>query len=360
MHEEIRKAETLPSEVYTSPEVFAAAQERIFWRTWSFAADTSVISVPGQVYPFTLLPGCLDEPILLTRDAEDRIHCLSNVCTHRGHLVQADPGHERSLRCRYHGRRFGLDGKFQSMPEFQGVCGFPTERDDLPSIPFALWEHLVFVSPAPAFSFQQQTAPVRDRLAHLPLSEARFDASRSREYLVRANWALYVENYLDALHIPFVHGELSGALDYEDYPTLNFPYGNLQIGVTKDGEDAFDAPPGSPDAGRRVAAYYLWLFPATMLNFYTWGVSINVVRPVAVDATKVAFLRYAWDADRTGSRVSDDGAVDRVEREDEAVVEAVQRGARSRFYRSGRYSPTREQGTHHFHRLLAELLNTQS
>jgi choline monooxygenase len=50
-------------------------------------------------------------------------------------------------------------------------------------------------------------------------------------------------------------------------------------------------------------------------------------------------------------------SLDRVEREDEAVVEAVQRGLRSRLYSRGRYSPTREQGTHHFNRLLAEVLS---
>ena len=47
------------------------------------------------------------------------------------------------------------------------------------------------------------------------------------------------------------------------------------------------------------------------------------------------------------------GALDRVETEDEAVVEAVQRGVRSRLYRGGRYSPSHERGVHHFHRLLA-------
>jgi choline monooxygenase len=42
--------------------------------------------------------------------------------------------------------------------------------------------------------------------------------------------------------------------------------------------------------------------------------------------------------------------------EDEAVVESVQRGIRSRYYSHGRYSPTRETGTHHFHRLIAEFM----
>ena len=35
---------------------------------------------------------------------------------------------------------------------------------------------------------------------------------------------------------------------------------------------------------------------------------------------------------------------------------ALHRGTRSRFYRNGRYSPTRETGTHHFHRLLCEFM----
>jgi choline monooxygenase len=42
--------------------------------------------------------------------------------------------------------------------------------------------------------------------------------------------------------------------------------------------------------------------------------------------------------------------------EDEAIVHAVQRGVRSRLYRGGRYSPTRERGVHHFHRLVCEFL----
>jgi choline monooxygenase len=46
-----------------------------------------------------------------------------------------------------------------------------------------------------------------------------------------------------------------------------------------------------------------------------------------------------------------------VEAEDEEIVENVQRGVRSRFYKHGRYSVTREQGTHHFHRILAEFVN---
>jgi choline monooxygenase len=47
----------------------------------------------------------------------------------------------------------------------------------------------------------------------------------------------------------------------------------------------------------------------------------------------------------------------RVEMEDEEVFESVQRHLRSRLYDRGRYSPRREAGTHHFHKLLARFLN---
>ena len=73
---------------------------------------------------------------------------------------------------------------------------------------------------------------------------------------------------------------------------------------------------------------------------------------------QVAFRSYVWDAARLEAGAG--SALDEVELEDEAIVQAVQRGVRSRFYRGGRYSPAREQGVHHFHRLLCEFLSEGS
>ena len=89
------------------------------------------------------------------------------------------------------------------------------------------------------------------RVGWLPLHEAVFDPSRSRDYLVKANWALYCDNYLEGFHIPYVHAALAGALDYGEYRTELFPWSNLQVGVASGGEDVFDLPPSSPDDGQR-------------------------------------------------------------------------------------------------------------
>lgn len=339
VHPDIRQAWTLPARVYTDAALYERARDRVFVPGWQFVGHMDRVRVPGQVYPFTLLEGLLDEPLLITRDFEDRLHCLSNVCTHRGNIVVDQGGHERHLRCRYHGRRFALDGRLQHMPEFEGVAGFPCASDNLPSVPFGSWSKFLFASAVPAISLDALLNPMRERVGWLPLEEFVFDPARSREYLVRANWALYVENYLDALHVPFVHAELSDALQYDSYVTENYRYSNLQIGVTNGLDVVFDLPASSPDYGRNVTAYYFWLFPNTMFNFYPWGVSVNVVRPMGVDRTRVSFLRYVWDETQTGSRVSADAAVDRVEREDEVIVESVMRGVRSRFYDRGRFPP---------------------
>lgn len=349
---DIRRAWTLPGRFYADPHVYERTRDAVFARSWQLVADTESLRLPGQVHPVTLLEGCLDEPIVLTRDRADTLHCLSNVCTHRGTLVAETPDRATCLTCRYHGRRFDLDGRFRSMPEFERCEGFPTEKDSLPRVPMAVWRTFIFAGLAPRFGFEELSTEMDRRVGFLPIEQARLDPTRSRDYLVKCNWALYVENYLEGFHIPFVHASLAAALDYGQYRTETYRYSSLQLGVSKGGEDVFDLPADSPDKGLDIAAYYYWLFPNTMLNFYPWGVSVNVVRPLGVDRTRVSFLSYVWDESRISTGAG--AELDRVEREDEAVVEAVQRGVRSRLYDRGRYSPTREQGVHHFHRLLAE------
>jgi choline monooxygenase len=351
---DIRKASTISSDFYRDPAVWEEAKSKVFAKSWQFIGDVDGVKVPGQVHPITLLEGCLDEPILLTRDAQDGVHCISNVCTHRANIVVEAGGNERFLRCRYHGRRFGLDGKFQSMPEFEGVEGFPCAADNLAPVPFGQWGKFLFASLDPQGGLEDFLRPMTERIGWMPLNLLNHEPSRSTEYLVRGHWALYCDNYLEGFHIPFIHAALNDAIDYGNYTTELFAGGTLQLAVAKGGDDTFDLPSSSLDFGKHISAYYYWFFPNTMLNFYPWGVSINVVRPLAPDLTKVSFYCYVSDPSKLARGAGAD--LDRVEREDEAVVELVQRGVASRFYDKGRYSPARETGTHHFHQMIAEAI----
>ena len=352
---DIEKASTIPSLFYTSPHWYEQSKEKIFTRTWQFCLSAETLRLTGQCVPCTLLPGMLDEPILFVRDTDDTLHCLSNVCTHRGNLLFDSPCTVEKIKCRYHGRRFNLKGELIHMPAFEKAKNFPSDRDHLPKIPFDQLGHFIFASINPAISFRQVFKNIKERLSWLPFNELRFDANRSRDYLVKAHWALYCENYLEGLHIPFIHQSLRSVLDFENYTYEIYAYANLQLALANQGEDSFDLPPESIDYGKKIAAYYYWIFPNIMLNFYPWGCSVNVVKPLGPSLTKVSFLTYVHDENKIHRGAG--GELDKVEREDESVVESVQKGIRSRFYHTGRYSPTMEQGTHHFHRLLCEFLN---
>ena len=348
---DIARAATLDPAFYADDVAYAATRERVFARTWQWLGDLAAVAAPGALAPRDLLPGLLDEPLLLARDEGGVLRCLSNVCTHRANILVAAPCRADHIRCGYHSRRFDLAGRMTFMPEFADVVGFPSPRDDLPQLPFAAWSGHGFAALAPAAPFAAFLQGVGERIAWLPVGRFRHDPARDRDYVVAAHWALYVENYLEGFHIPFVHAALNGVVDYGSYTTALYRYASLQVAQAAPGEPAFAPPAGAADHGARVAAYYAWIFPNLMLNFYPWGLSVNLVLPEGPGRTRVAFRSYVGDAALVDRGAG--GALDRVEQEDEAIVEAVQRGVRARAYRGGRYSPTREQGVHHFHSCCA-------
>lgn len=352
---DISKAKTISTEFYTNARYYEEAKEKIFARNWQFVGSTDFLKAPGSCYPVQLLESYLDEPLVLTRDRLGHLHCLSNVCTHRGNIIAYNACEAANLRCKYHGRLFSLDGKMISMPEFKEVNDFPSDADNLHQLPLFQWGNFLFTCLNKQIQGDEVFRNMMNRLAWLPLNEFVFQSELSKTYHVHSHWALYCENYLEGFHIPFVHAGLNAIMDYGQYATELYRYSNLQLGIAKDGEECFDLPSSSPDFGKNIAAYYFWVFPNMMFNFYPWGLSINIVQPISINQTKVSFLTYIWKKEKLNRGAGSE--LDKVEMEDEEMVEKVQKGVRSRFYDHGRYSVTREQGTHHFHRLIAEFMN---
>lgn len=337
---DIARARTPDARFYLDDAVFASVREQVFARSWQWVGELAATREPGTLAPRTLLPGLLDEPLLLSRDDAGALRCLPNVCTHRGHMLVDAACRRDDIRCPYHSRRFELDGRMSFMPGFEGAADFPGADDNLRHLRFGEFSGHGFVAlDDPHFTLAEQFAPVREQLPRLALETFVHDPSRERSFTFDAHWALYVENYLEGLHIPFVHPGLMQALDWRRYRYELHPWGNLQLGLDEQGD---------------VAAHYFWLFPNLMLNFYPWGLSLNQVQPLAPDRTRVVFHSYVARPELLGQGAG--GALDTVEMEDEAAVQSVQRGLRSRLYRSGRYSPQHERGVHQFHRLLAQCL----
>jgi choline monooxygenase len=248
---DITIASTLDAAFYRDEATYGRTRERVFARTWQWIGDLDQVAAAESLAPRDLLPGLLDEPLLLARDAEDTLRCLSNVCTHRGNILITAPCTASQIRCGYHSRRFDLAGRMTFMPEFKEAKNFPSPRDDLPSV--HVCGPAVIMASRRIDPREHEDAFLGDmaaRLDWMPVGSFRHDAARDHDYTVHAHWALYVENYLEGFHIPFVHAALNDVVDYGSYTSELFDHSSLQLAQAKPDVPAFELPAGSRDRGR--------------------------------------------------------------------------------------------------------------
>jgi choline monooxygenase len=342
---DIRVAKTLPSKFYTSEKRFRKLL-KAFKTSWQFVGSSQEFT--SAISPLKDLEKILGEPLIRVQDGEST-QLLSNVCTHRGMILCQEHSDAKTIQCPYHGRTFNRDGSLKHMPGFDDVVDFPSISDHLQSFELHTWNGFEFASMNPNVHLEEVLRPVQERLGWF-FSDLKYDPARDRDWEIDANWMLYVDNYLEGFHIPFVHPELNEALDKNGYSTECFEHGVLQIGTAQDGDVCFEIPHDSIDYGKNIAAYYWWIFPNLMLNVYPWGISVNIVIPTGVDSTSVLFRSYVKRPDLLDKGAG--AALDKVELQDQFVVENCMKGLRSESYKRGRYSPSHEQGVHHFHRII--------
>ena len=352
---DIRVARTLPSRFYQDESIFKLLFTA--FNGWQYAVHRSELDA-NSINPIDHIEAVTGEPTIIVKGSEVKL--MSNICTHRGMRLVKKPCTKSLLQCEYHGRTFQLDGKMKHMPEFEQAIGFPSESDNLHEFAMNTWKGLYFVSQGSNKDLPWKN--LNERFEFLDIESFIHDPSRDRDHSIAANWMLYVDNYLEGFHIPFVHPELNQTLDYSGYSTEVFDGGVLQIGKASKGDLKFNLPQNHPDFGQDIAAYYLWLFPNMMFNFYPWGLSVNIVIPVSQNQTRVIYRGYVKDKDLGKSGA---GAIlDTVEIQDQEIIEQVNKSMRSKIYDRGRYSPTREQGVHHFHRIIssyyAESINSEN
>jgi choline monooxygenase len=229
----------------------------------------------------------------------------------------------------------------------------------------AVWGPLVLASlDATRMPLAELLAPIDREIAGAGMPMQGLHLAERRDYEVAANWKVYIDNYLEGYHIPVVHPGLHRELDYEQYRVETHRWHSAQhapLRPAQAGGSGRVYEPAAGHAGDKAAgrALYYWIFPNWMLNVYPDNLQINVVTPIDAGRTSVRFEWYVADPGDAAGRERLGRAIafgDEVQREDATICEAVQRGLGSRSYQRGRLVPARENGVHHFHRLLHEML----
>jgi phenylpropionate dioxygenase-like ring-hydroxylating dioxygenase large terminal subunit len=288
------------------------------------------------------------------RGADGQVRAFRNACRHRGMQVASGSGCARAFVCRYHGWTYNLEGRLRHVPHEEGFPGLDKEAQ--PLVPVTARERLglVFVTQdAPALGDESL-----DGLERLIAPDQRL--FRTTEGEVAVNWKIFLEGFIEGYHIKSTH------------PESFLPYGfdNLNV-IDLFGRHSRVTYPFQrikklakvPPAERRVEGlltYVYHLFPNVLVTVLSRHTNVVMLEPLAIDRTRR--ITYTLtngggddpdalaEARRDSDFVGTTGA-----QEDQAVVEAIQRGLASGandHFTFGRY----ESAIVHFHRTLAAAL----
>ena len=347
-HDPLEEAWTIPAPWYFDPRIAELERASVFSSTWQVVGRADQVRENGQFFTADLA----GEPLVMARGEDGQLRAFYNVCRHHAAAVVTEAqGCAKQFRCPYHGWTYGIDGTLKGMVEFDGVCNFDRAKNGLVPVRVDVWENLVFVN------LDGRAAPLRDFLGTVPGLVAPLELANKlhffdrRVYTLNCNWKVYVDNYLDGgYHVPHAHKGLSSVIEYTKYTIENFERACLQSSPLSS-DSSSEAGVAATRQGR---AFYLWLYPNFMINAYEGVMDTNLVLPLGVNRCAVVFDYYFADTSVAAeARHKESIAVsERVQDEDMAICDAVQRGLGSRAYVAGRLSVRREAGEHLFHRLL--------
>jgi choline monooxygenase len=344
----LAEASTPPSSWYVDPRILELEHRSVFARAWQMAGRAAQVREPGQYFTGELA----GDPILVVRGSDVVLRGFFNVCRHHAAVVMTkSEGKIETLRCPYHGWTYNLDGSLVVTPEFAGVRSFDRSANGLIPVQTALWEGLVFLKLSSEGSSLEESlgADLTRQIRQLSLDNLHW--AERRIYTLNCNWKVFVDNYLDGgYHVPHLHRGLSSVLDPGKYTIETGERFCLQSSPIS--TEKAEAQTAAVRRGNR--ALYYWIYPNLMINWYEGVMDTNFVRPLAVDRTEVVFDFYFADISESARErnLASIAVSERIQAEDLAICESVQRGLASRAYTTGRLSVRREAGEHLFHKLL--------
>jgi|GEM_PF-3329236 len=325
-------AQTLSPRAYLPDQDGHRREVALLRSQWVILAHEGAVPDPGDNLAFDIL-GC---PVLVRREAEGGVAAFLNTCPHRGGPL-AWPGRSttRLLQCRYHGWTFRDDGGLIE------PVGFGSERAEIRCaglktrrLAVEIRDGLILAR-LNADGEDIDPPPLPNRLA----SRLRDSALVSSEiFPASCNWKLYVENWLEPYHLQSLHRDLSDDIRGETYRVACGP--------------AWAEHSANPGKGT-YGGYWAFLYPATAINFYIDGFSIEQISPLTETTCAVRYQFYRFlNTGREGG-ITDEIALTRtVTGEDIAAAEHVQKCLAAGIFETGYVSAEREAGILAFHDFL--------
>ncbi len=352
---------TLPSCLYTDPEVYEVEKKRIFYRTWQYVAHSCMFRDPGDYVTLRVA----DQNMFAIRGDDGEIRAFHNVCRHRAHELLPDGcgNVKRAIVCPYHAWTYERDGRLRGAPRSEMRPGFDPSGIALSPVRIELFLDCVFVNLDPealplAEIAGDMEADVRKTLPFF----GRLDTSNTEGLgasSIRAGWKVVVDNYVECYHCDHAHPAFSELICLDSYRHDTFGIWSKQVGAEVKVQNS--AYPLDPDTDFMQSAFwYLW--PNTTINVLPGKEEVNIsaIRPAGPELTYFEGHSYSVSGEFDEARMNYSANV--LVPEDIDLCESVQRGLKSLGYTQGPFIAGRERSgrgehaVHHFHKLVQEAL----
>ncbi len=364
----VARSGTLPNDWYTSRDLFDIEMKTLFRDVWTCVGQTEQVAHPGQYFTTTVA----NEEVVVVRDGTGTLRALSNTCLHRAGPVAIGTGTRKAFQCPYHGWIYELDGRVKNANGMDGTEDFDTDTMRLPEFRVGTWGPSIWVTLSDvAPPLEEWLGDITPRLQNYNVDQLEFAGGRRWE--VDCSWKMYMDNFMEGYHIPFIHPGLTQGLSPSIYTYKLGKYTNEQYGA-----EPHPRGPGSRiagilgsvnefrkikppmpdlDAKERVGYYFHWVFPLTTINFTPDGILIFQISPLGPERCETRFTWWFPPARSFQDKLLQAAVVNfghLVNTEDYHICEYAQRGMRSGVYRQGRYAAEQEMCLHHFHQLLTD------
>ena len=193
--------------IFSDQAIYDDEMEKIFGRAWLMIGHESL--VPAADDFFHTYMG--EDPVILTRDGQGRLHALLNMCRHRGNrVVRCDDGNAKRFMCTYHGWTYANDGTPRPRPgRARGLLrrARPGRR--------SAWSRPGW-TPTPGSSSPTWAKDAPSLEAYLGDARWYLDTVFNRrdggmqalgpmKWLEPVNWKTMVDNCSDNYHVPTTH-----------------------------------------------------------------------------------------------------------------------------------------------------------
>ena len=336
-------ARTMPPAYYTSEAFLDLEREEIFRKEWICLGHKAEISKPGDYFTTELV----GEQLLVTHGDDGKIRVLSNVCRHRANIVASGRGNRKRFVCTYHAWSYEADGSLANAPLMSKSPAFDKSKCNLPAFATEVWQDFIFVN------LDGKAAPLAPRLEEfLPKINNYHAVGRHHQFvgeeIWKTNWKSLVENFMEGYHLSVAHAKTLHPIT----PTALCKKMPAPAGMTAY-TSGYD--PKVPERGpyhedltaeeRRYSVLFS-VFPNVTISIVPnvtlylmvrpidadtvgvkWGLAGNIDDPNHPDVIRYRDLCFAFNA------------------EDREQLEGVQKGMKTRHFKSGPLAPADFEGT---------------